>query len=174
MDARPPVDHVIVPYDRERHEPFVMSSWRAGGRHDRRYMASMLARPDVKCVVALPADEPAVCLGCEGEPAENCTHPGYMRDVLYGWAAAVPHENVLLWVYVRFLWGTLRKRGLGSALMRAAGLDTGKRTDCPFWSPDAVNLCRAGHKLVFTPTEESQAATYDLKAAALLRDAVKD
>jgi hypothetical protein len=98
-----PVPHVILDYAPDRHEAFVLGSWegrappgtpghgRPPGR-ERAVMHACLRRASTRCVVAAhPEDE----------------------DQLLGWAAVEP--GAVLWVYVRHLFGKLRRRGLGTS-----------------------------------------------------------
>lgn len=156
MPQRAPVDYVIVPYDRARHEAFVLDSWMSGGRHDREYMRRRLSDPRIRCAVAMPPPSES-CQTC-GLDSGACDCAPAERDMLFGWAAADPETNTLEWAYVRYAWGELRGRGIGKALIKAVGIDAGKRIDCPFWSPGAVMLSQSGMPLSYAPTDESRAA----------------
>lgn len=134
-----PVPHLALPYDRAAHERFVLDSWVHGvcehRRHfcrPRRTMADLLRRPEVRCVVAVDPDD---------------------WDSLLGWAAAL--GPVALWVHVRdpFGAGRLRRRGLGTSLLIAAGLDPSQPTPCQFWSPlGSLWASRPGTHLYFAPS----------------------
>lgn len=158
MPNKPPIACEIEAYDRSRHEGFVLSSWSAGGRHDRQYMLRRLADPATVCVVAKMPDNPEGCNNC-GLDHGACICGDHERDVLWGWCATVPHENSLLWVYVKSLYGELRRRGIGRALMLRAGLDFGNPIPCPFWSPSGANMAAGRIPLIHAPTPESRAAS---------------
>lgn len=172
-----PIPHTIVPYDRARHEAFVLASWegRREGKppkRDRMVMRDLLKRPDVRCVVAHhPEDE----------------------ETLLGWAAR--EGDAVLWVYVRDLYGKelreeiraaerelrtrfaphscdaiaarierlrarlTRQRGLGTALLIALGVDPSQPTPCRFWSPmGALWAARPGVHLFYSPKGQERTA----------------
>lgn len=121
----------VTPYNRELHEGFLRVSWCKGAREPWDALAVRLRRPDVRCLVAhLPGD----------------------ADSLLGWAAVDLTQGAVVWVYVRDLYGKVRRRGLGTSLLLNCGLDISEPTPCLYWSPAAAAIAaRGGHRLFYQP-----------------------
>lgn len=117
-------------YDRLRHEAFVRASWTRGARRPWGQLADRLRRPGTRCVVACHPDDP---------------------DTLLGWGAV--EDGAVWFVYVRDLYGRLRRQGLGRALLAAAGVDLSKPIRCRVWTPAAQAIEAAGKPLMYCPFE---------------------
>jgi hypothetical protein len=135
-------DHEMRPYDRALDRQWVEESFRHGLCTPREHhcrsgkpIRDILRRGDTTCVMA--------------------HHPGEPRE-LYGWCAVT--GGALAWVYVRTLYHSLRRQGLGTALMLAAGADPSQPTPCLYWSPYATILASRGYRLYPAPQNERTAA----------------
>lgn len=120
------VDYELVPYHRGTHEAFIVSSWCHGARQSLEALARYLRRPETRTVVA---------------------HTGTDPDALLGWACV--SGGSVVWVYVRDLYGKLRRRGLGTALLAAAGAKLDEPTPCLYWSPAAAAIASNGQWRIF-------------------------
>ncbi len=119
-----------VPYDREEHEAFVRSSWCSGANKSWEPLAARLRRPDTLVIVAHLPDDP---------------------DSLLGWVAVDVATGAVVWLYVRELYGKVRRRGLGTALLLIAGVDPSQPTPCLYWSPYAAILAARGYRFFYQP-----------------------
>jgi len=136
------LEHGLRPYDRAADARWVEESFRHGlctprDHHCRsgRPIRAILRRSDTTCVIAFNPLDP---------------------HALYGWCAA--SGGALVWVYVRTLYKSLRRQGLGTALMLAAGADPSQPTPCLYWSPYATLMAARGYRLYPAPQNERTAA----------------
>lgn len=144
-------EHEMRPYHAPTDRAWVVATWTHGlcepEAHQCRQsypICDVLRSPHVRCVVATAPGNP---------------------DALWGWCAA--EGATLLWVYVRKLYGSLRsypnadppvRRGLGTTLMLAAGIDPSQPTPCRWWSPYATLMAARGYRLYPAPIDERTAA----------------
>lgn len=138
------VPHELRPYAPARDQAWVTSTWRHGlctpdahACRSARTIRAHFRQHDTACIVA--------------------HHPGE-PDELYGWCAA--QGGALLWVYVRSVRHQqvdveiIRRGGIGTALMLAAGVDPARLTPCRYWSPYAAILAQRGYRLYYAPETE--------------------
>lgn len=124
----PTLPYAAVPYDRYRHAPFVYTSWCRGTKLPDDVLCAHLRRPETRCLVAhVPGDE----------------------DSLLGWAAV--QAGAVVYVYVRDLYGRVRRRGVATSLLLDAGADVSEPTPCLYWSPYAALIAARGYRIYYAP-----------------------
>ena len=168
-------DYQLMAYEPSRHAAFVFSSWAGrapvGGPGSERRplrnegdLADYLRRPETRCWVAVHPVDPGV---------------------IFGWACAT--AGAVVWVYVRDLYGKeirqqlaglrqrqhegddvgslierleerlVRRRGLGTSLLIACGIDPSQPTPCRYWSEYGASwAARPGVRLYYDPTPEDE------------------
>lgn len=120
----------VSPYAQARHQGFLQTSWCWGAKQPWASLSTRLAQPEVACVVASVASDP---------------------DSLLGWACVDRSQGAVVWVYVRELYGRLRRRGLGTSLLMHLGVDVSKPTPLLFWSPAAEAIKERGYPIHHQP-----------------------
>jgi hypothetical protein len=129
----------IRSYDRQTDETFVRRSWCRGARQRWHRLADLLRRPDTI----------ALCAHVEGSP-----------DRILG--CAVVAAGIVVWCYVRNLFGVTRGSGIARAMLVAAGIDLDEPVRLRVWTPHAEAIATAGkYRLVYAPfrqREETQHA----------------
>lgn len=157
----------ITPYSREAHEGFLRVSWCKGARevHDgEREAARQAARARGReNLIAIPIDPTPELVNERTwqvldshlrRPDVRClvAHIPNDADSLLGWAAVDLSQRAVVWVFVRDLYGKVRRRGLGTSLLLDCGLDISEPTPCLYWSPAAAAIAaRGGYRIFYQP-----------------------